>query len=305
MNPSEPLVNPEPIAAVPVIAATPEPTSAGKIVGYCRECGKALLDGPGVHQALGAIYCEDHRPAAAPAFAPPQQTAWTAQPGAGSNLGSANPPSAAPPYTASPYSSQPYSNQPYSNQPYHASQPPPLPGSSSLNAGSPLHAGSPVHAGASPGLAFVLGLIPGVGAVYNGQYAKALLHVVIFGVLISVANNGASGFEPLFGLLIGCFYFYMPFEAYHTAKKRQAGVPVDEFSGVFAQSPFTQRSGASRVPVGPIVLIAIGVLFLLSNLEINEMRKLMRYWPALLIVMGVYMIYVRLAESREGKENGR
>jgi hypothetical protein len=30
----------------------------------------------------------------------------------------------------------------------------------------------PVHPGTSPGLAFVLGLIPGVGAIYNGQYAK-------------------------------------------------------------------------------------------------------------------------------------
>src|SRR5580698_3052609 len=122
MNPSEPLVNPEPIVAVPVTAASPtpepvpepttettgEPTNQRKIAGYCRECGKALLDGPAVHQALGAIYCEEHRPAAAPAFSPPQQTAWTAQPGPGSHMGPANPPSFVPPYTASPYTNQPY-----------------------------------------------------------------------------------------------------------------------------------------------------------------------------------------------------
>src|ERR1700740_3114429 len=28
----------------------------------------------------------------------------------------------------------------------------------------------------SPGLAFFLGWIPGVGAIYNGQYAKGLVH---------------------------------------------------------------------------------------------------------------------------------
>jgi len=28
-------------------------------------------------------------------------------------------------------------------------------------------------------------MIPGVGAVYNGQYAKGLVHVVIVGLLIS------------------------------------------------------------------------------------------------------------------------
>ena len=35
------------------------------------------------------------------------------------------------------------------------------------------------------GLAFLLGFIPGVGAIYNGQYVKGLIHVVIFGVLIA------------------------------------------------------------------------------------------------------------------------
>ena len=40
----------------------------------------------------------------------------------------------------------------------------------------------------SPGFAFVLGLIPGVGAIYNGQYLKGLVHAIIFGLLISLAN---------------------------------------------------------------------------------------------------------------------
>src|SRR5260221_235022 len=43
--------------------------------------------------------------------------------------------------------------------------------------------------GASPGLAFLLGLIPGVGAIYNGQYVKGLIHVIVLGVLISIVSN--------------------------------------------------------------------------------------------------------------------
>src|SRR5512142_1490566 len=43
----------------------------------------------------------------------------------------------------------------------------------------------------SPGLAFVLGLIPGVGAIYNGQYAKGVVHVVVFGLLISIVSSGS------------------------------------------------------------------------------------------------------------------
>src|SRR5215210_2742174 len=66
----------------------------------------------------------------------------------------------------------------------------------------------------SPGLAFILGLfIPGVGAIYNGQYAKGVIHVLILGLLISIMNSGAgNGLEPLIGLSMTVFVFYMAFE---------------------------------------------------------------------------------------------
>ena len=40
----------------------------------------------------------------------------------------------------------------------------------------------------NPAAAAVLGLIPGVGAMYNGQFFKGLIHVVIFAVLISITH---------------------------------------------------------------------------------------------------------------------
>jgi len=160
------------------------------------------------------------------------------------------------------------------------SQPPPLP---------PPHA---THGG-PPVLAFLLGWIPGVGAIYNGQYAKGFIHVVIFGLLINIlSSNATGGFEPLFGLLIAGFSFYMAFEAYHTAKKQAAGEPVDEWSGLV-----TARGG-SKIPAGPIVLIVIGVAFLLNNLGLFEIRRVIRYWPALLIVLGVYLLWSRLTERK-------
>lgn len=144
--------------------------------------------------------------------------------------------------------------------------------------------------GVSPGLAFILGFIPGVGAIYNGQYAKGLVHVLILGVLISiVSSGGAGGFEPLFGIMISVWFFYMAFEAYHTAKRRQLGEPVDEFSSLFPL-----RGGNSRFPVAPVVLIALGVLFLLLNFDLIRIRDVARYWPVFLIALGVYMLYVRL-----------
>lgn len=149
---------------------------------------------------------------------------------------------------------------------------------------------------ASPGLAFVLGLIPGVGAIYNGQYAKGLVHVIIIGLTISIlSNDAARGFEPLLGLLLAGFWAYMAFEAYHTARRRQQGLVVDEFSSLFPM-----RGGANKFPVAPIALIVLGVIFLLNNLELFQIERIIRYWPVLLIGLGIYMLYSRMSGSENG-----
>ena len=142
----------------------------------------------------------------------------------------------------------------------------------------------------SPGLAFILGLIPGVGAIYNGQYAKGLIHVLILGLLISIMGSGAAeSLEPLFGMLTMLLFFYMAFEAYHTAAKRQRGEPVDEFSSIL---PMGRRS--TGFPIGPVLLIGLGVLFLLETLEVIRLYQIVRFWPVFLILLGCYMLYLRL-----------
>ena len=145
--------------------------------------------------------------------------------------------------------------------------------------------------GVSPGLAFLLGLIPGVGAIYNGQYAKGLVHVVIFGLIISILSSG--GMEGLFVPLLIGWIFYMPFEAYHTARKRQMGQTVDEFSSLV---PLKNRTSSKA---GPIVLIGGGVFFLLVNLDLIQLYQVVRFWPVLLILLGGWMLY-----SRRGDDTG-
>ncbi len=159
----------------------------------------------------------------------------------------------------------------------------------------PRAAGSVATSDVSPGLACLLGFIPGVGAIYNGQYAKGLVHAIVFGLLVSITSSGTAGdLEPLFGILIGVWVMYMSLEAYHTARKRRAGEPVDEFSSIL--DVHGRRSG---FPVGAITLIALGVLLLLSTTDVIQLRYLLRYWPVLLILVGAYMLYVRV----EGSQN--
>ncbi|MCZ2074951.1 MAG: hypothetical protein HUU41_08710 [Bryobacteraceae bacterium] len=132
-----------------------------------------------------------------------------------------------------------------------------------------------------------------MGAIYNGQYAKGLIHVIILGFLISILSSGAAGgLEPVFGLVTAVWYFYMPFEAYHTARKRQLGQPVDEFSSLVPM-----RGTQTNSPVAPVVLIVLGVLFLLNNLDLLNFYYVLRYWPVFLIALGGYMLYVRFKDS--------
>ena len=67
-----------------------------------------------------------------------------------------------------------------------------------------------VHSDVSPPLALFLGMIPGVGAIYNGQYAKGLVHAIIWGMLMSIANSDAAhGLEPIFVMLVMAWWAYM------------------------------------------------------------------------------------------------
>ncbi len=150
-----------------------------------------------------------------------------------------------------------------------------------------------VDRGPSPGLAFALGLIPGVGAIYNGQYAKGLVHFVVFGLIVSILNrHDVQGWEPLFGMMIPVWIFYMAFEAYHTAQKRRDGERVDEFSSLIAMN-----QGPGTFPVGGVILIVLGVLLLLDTTGVLSLDRLLRYWPAGLILLGVYMLYGRFESS--------
>jgi len=217
----------------------------------------------------------------------------------------------------------------------------------------------------SPAAAAVLGVIPGVGAMYNGQLMKGLIHVVIFAALVSAAHIWG-----LFGLLIAGWVLYQVFEAYHTARARRDGEPLPDPLGLNEvgnwfgrtspapgadssagnpagdpqqpayrpayqayQQPFEQPNqkphqgeyappaagfvdpGAPpvppmppvpplgwrrREPVGAIVLIVLGVLFLLAELGIFPGRIFGYLWPLLLIALGVWLIARRLEDSRGG-----
>jgi len=137
-----------------------------------------------------------------------------------------------------------------------------------------------------PGAALALGFIPGLGAVYNGEYVKALIHVVIFGGIIALLTTDLpnAAYYAFLGIALGCFYFYMPIEAYRVARARQLGQPQP------GDLLYTQ----GHRPIGAMVLIALGILFLLANFNLLRTEWLVKGWPFALIVLGAWILVDRM-----------
>src|SRR5262249_51661415 len=95
----------------------------------------------------------------------------------------------------------------------------------------------------SPGVAMLLGFIPGVGAMYNGQFIKGFVHVMIF-VMLMIASEKVSDY---FGLLVAVFWFYMVFDAYKTAQAKLLGLPLPDPLGIDKMFGLQE----SQTPVSP------------------------------------------------------
>lgn len=137
----------------------------------------------------------------------------------------------------------------------------------------------------SPAAAFVLGLVPGLGAIYNGQYNKGLIHIaIVASIIMGFISDMDGGFKAMLGIFLGGFVFYCAFDAMRTAQAKNSGeVPPDPL-----------ESWSAGRPVGPIILIGLGVLLLLGNFGVLESLHFGRLWPIILIGAGLYMFRNKL-----------
>jgi TM2 domain-containing membrane protein YozV len=182
-----------------------------------------------------------------------------------------------------------------------------------------------------PVVAGLLGFIPGVGAMYNGQFMKGVIHALTFVVLIFITTH-----IGIVGILIGFFVFYMVFDAFKTAEAIQQGRPLPDpfgLEGIFgpgvnqttnwqnapvagpppAYPPGTQwtqeqtqgqvqaqqayvdpgcQSSNSTVPLVAVILIGLGCIFLLDSMGVFSFDA-DRYWPFSLIIIGGWLFYKR------------
>jgi len=230
-------------------------------VAFCRTCGKPLCS-QCTRDVRGVIYCESClaarlEGAPAPGYVPPQ-----------------------PPYTAVP-----------------PTPPPPTGYQQFMDQGLGVKVGPGPVSGPNPTVAGILaGFFPfGVGAVYCSQYAKGLSHLVIMVLLIiGVSSDVPWYMHTVLGLGIGFFYVYQIIDAVRTARALQLGEPIPDPFGLGSMfgsgsSPTPAVSSAkseAKVPVAAVVLIGLGVLFLINTAFDFSLH---RYWPVILILLGVYL----------------
>jgi len=199
---------------------------------------------------------------------------------------------------------------------------------------TPVAVASPV--GTSPVLAAMLGFIPGVGAMYNGQFVKGLIHAGVFALLVAMQTMDIpGGLHALLGIGIGFWVIYQVIDAAKTARARLYGLPVPDPFGIernfgggthpnvtpmVATAPPQGSGGYAPMqpvvpvyvpppqerqpsPVGAVILIGLGVLFLLNTIGIWNFHWIGRMWPLVLIALGIWLFIRRFGTGQPTTNN--
>ena len=134
----------------------------------------------------------------------------------------------------------------------------------------------------SPFIATLLSFVPGLGAAYNGQTAKAIVHFAIFASFFQMAvlTQGV----PFFILGIFGTWLFAAVDACRTAQLLRSGLSADTEEDVI-----TRRLYGNPFAWG-ITLIIIGTLFLLHTL-LGVQFPVRQFLPVALVALGAYMLF--------------
>ena len=147
-----------------------------------------------------------------------------------------------------------------------------------------------VRKSTSPFIAFILSVVPGLGAAYNGQTVKALVY---FGVFIGLFQLAVlTGGSALFVLGFLGMWAFSALDAWRTARMIRSGVTPD-----VAEDILVKRFQGNPKLWG-IVLGILGIAFLLQNAF--GLRGIMRgALPLLLIGLGIYILRGYIFKPKE------
>jgi hypothetical protein len=141
----------------------------------------------------------------------------------------------------------------------------------------------------SPLVATLLSIVPGLGAAYNGQTSKAIVHFAIFASFfqMAVVTDGMAFFVlGLFGTLL-----FAAVDACRTAQLMRAGLAPDAEEDVIARrlygNPFAWG----------LTLLVLGTIFLLHTM-LGIQLPVRQFLPVALVALGAYMLIDYMGRRR-------
>ncbi|MGQ9470146.1 MAG: LiaI-LiaF-like domain-containing protein [Candidatus Aminicenantales bacterium] len=147
----------------------------------------------------------------------------------------------------------------------------------------------------SPFLAGILSAIfPGTGALYNGDYWRGVIFIIIFAGLITMQTR--SGTQPFAGLILAGFYIFQIIDAIHGA--RMINLVAEGGSPTTVEPTLGQKAEAPGSVFWGIFLIALGIIFLLANFDIILYERIFDFWPLFIIVIGLKLIVDALTRHK-------
>ncbi len=141
----------------------------------------------------------------------------------------------------------------------------------------------------APKRAALCALIPGLGAVYNSEYMKALTYFAVWAALAALGSrvNGVFGFGAF------VFLIFTMFDAYRCAEAKLRNRLESDDASKEAVEEFPSQD---KIYIAwGIFLIVLGALFLLQN--VIPPFYLRDYWPLIFILLGVFLVYYSLRKK--------
>jgi hypothetical protein len=147
----------------------------------------------------------------------------------------------------------------------------------------------------SPVVATLLSLVcPGLGAAYNGQTSKAIVHFAIFASFFQMAIV-TDGMPFFFIGLVGT-WLYAAVDACRTSQLMRSGFAPEAVEDAIARRLYGNPLAWS------LTLIVLGTLFLLHTL-FGIQLPVRQFLPVALVVLGGYMLYDYVSRRVRGERN--
>ena len=147
----------------------------------------------------------------------------------------------------------------------------------------------------SPVVATLLSTLPGLGQVYLGYYQQGFIHILVVGSVIALLAHDVGDFTPLLGIFLAFFWLYNMVDAGRRATMLNLVITQVEIPPL--PDGFGTFSARGRL-LGGLALVAVGCLAL-AHLRFGlSMAWLNHWWPAGLVLVGLYLVWQAAAERR-------